>query len=94
MKKRFVFLSFIFLLVLFGCEDAEESETSGSTVFAISTSPTIEYVLIGEEGKVGFVVGSGRKGEAAAETILLSSPISTCGTCGDEMMKSVEISKS
>ncbi|MCG7346451.1 DUF4871 domain-containing protein [Sporosarcina sp. ACRSL] len=79
MKKWFVFVSFLFLFTLFGCE-AMEGKTEKKETWEVSSIFKLpvtfgdgtegEYLLIGEEGKVGFLVGSGEKGEAEAEPII------------------------
>lgn len=66
-----IVISFVFLGTTVGCESIEKKESW--TVCSTFTLPVTfgdgtegEYLLIGKEGKVGFLVGSGKKGEAVA----------------------------
>ncbi|MFC4559344.1 DUF4871 domain-containing protein [Virgibacillus kekensis] len=73
-RKISILVSLIFLVINVGCTAQEESETwEVSSTFKINVSfndgTDGEYLLIGEEEKVGFLVGSGEKGEAVASPI-------------------------
>jgi hypothetical protein len=74
-SKIIILVSFIFLVTIVGCENYGKSEN-----WEVSSNFTLpvtfgngtegEYLLIGEEGKVGFLVGSGKKGEVVGTPII------------------------
>lgn len=76
MKNKIVMLiSLLFLMTLVGCENIDKNETwKVSPTFSLPVTfgdgTEGEYLLIGEEGKVGFLVGSGKKGEAVEVPII------------------------
>lgn len=75
MKKTM--LSLLLLAVLVGCsgksETVKKEDMEVSSTFSIPVTfgdgTEGEYVLVGEEGKIGFLVGSGVKGEAGVQSI-------------------------
>jgi len=76
MKNKMIkLISLLFLVTLVGCNIMDKNETpEASTTFSLPVTfndgTKGEYLLIGEEGKVGFLVGSGKKGEAVEEKII------------------------
>ncbi|PKR77352.1 hypothetical protein CEY16_11510 [Halalkalibacillus sediminis] len=73
--KIFILVLIILLAVLVACKEQEESKIwEVSPTFHIPVTfndgTEGEYLLIGEEEKAGFLVGSGEKGEAVARPII------------------------
>ncbi|MGA3601750.1 DUF4871 domain-containing protein [Lysinibacillus agricola] len=74
-NKMIMLISVLFLVSLVGCNNTDKNETREvSSTFSLPVTfgdgTKGEYLLIGEEGKVGFLVGSGKKGEAVEEKII------------------------
>lgn len=74
-NKMIMLISLLFLMTLVGCNNTDTNETRDvSSTFSLPVTfgdgTKGEYLLIGEEGKVGFLVGSGKKGEAVEEKII------------------------
>lgn len=78
-NKIIMWISALILMTLVGCKNVEEDKK-------LEESPTFtlpvtfhdgtkgEYVLIGKEGKVGILVGSGNEGEAVATRFIANQP--------------------
>ncbi|MFC5559466.1 DUF4871 domain-containing protein [Ureibacillus thermophilus] len=78
-NKIMMWISVLLLMTLVGCKNVEEDKK-------LEESPTFtlpvtfhdgtkgEYVLIGKEGKVGILVGSGNEGEAVATRFIANQP--------------------
>jgi len=65
----------LFLTIIVGCKNVVSDKTiEVSSVFALpfTFGNGVEgyYLLIGKEGKVGFLVGSGRRGKATTMPII------------------------
>ncbi|MFJ8511829.1 hypothetical protein [Lysinibacillus xylanilyticus] len=65
----------LFLMTLVGCNNIDENENREvSLTFSLpvtfSDGTKGEYLLIGEEGKVGLLVGSGKTDEAVEEKFI------------------------
>ncbi|ETT81064.1 hypothetical protein MKZ08_15435 [Viridibacillus sp. FSL R5-0477] len=74
-NKMIMLISLLFLMTLVGCNNTDTNETREvSPTFSLPVTfgdgTKGEFLLIGEEGKVGFLVGSGKKGEAVEEKII------------------------
>ena len=68
-------ISMLFLMTIVGCNNIDKKETrevssTFSLPITLGDGTEGEYLLIGEEGKVGFLVGSGKKGEVVEEKII------------------------
>ncbi|WP_199777652.1 DUF4871 domain-containing protein [Lysinibacillus sp. FJAT-14745] len=68
-------ISMLFLMTLVGCNNIDKKETrevssTFSLPITLGDGTEGEYLLIGEEGKVGFLVGIGKKGEVVEEKII------------------------
>jgi len=68
-------ISVLFLMTLVGCNNIDKKETREvSSTFSLPVTfgdgTEGEYLLIGEEEKVGFLIGSGKKGEAVEMPII------------------------
>ncbi|MEK4760782.1 DUF4871 domain-containing protein [Viridibacillus sp. FSL E2-0187] len=74
-NKLIMLISLLFLMTLVGCNNVDKNETREvSSTFSIPVTfgdgAKGEYLLIGEEGKVGLLVGSGKTGEVIEEKII------------------------
>ena len=74
-NKMIMLISVLFLMSLVGCENIDENEDrevspNFSLPVTFGDGTKGEYLLIGEEGKVGFLVGSGKTGEAVEEKFI------------------------
>ncbi|MFJ8513319.1 DUF4871 domain-containing protein [Lysinibacillus xylanilyticus] len=74
-NKMIMLISILFLMTLVGCNNIDKKETrevssTFSLPITLGDGTEGEYLLIGEEGKVGFLVGSGKKGEVVEEKII------------------------
>lgn len=84
MKKFLVFLSLLLLLV--GCSEQETKEKEAVSSNHWQVSPTFDipvdfedgkkgkYVLIGKEGRLGFLVGSGSEDDVEIDPIIKGKP--------------------
>ena len=68
-------ISLLFLMTLVGCNNIDKNEIREvSSTFSLPVTfgdgTKGEYLLIGEEGKVGLLVGSGKTGEVVEEKII------------------------
>lgn len=66
-------------MTLVGCKNVDENKKlEASPTFTIPVTYNEgtkgEYVLIGKEGKVGILVGSGNEGEAVATKFIANKP--------------------
>ncbi|MFJ7183567.1 DUF4871 domain-containing protein [Lysinibacillus xylanilyticus] len=70
-NKMIMLISMLFIMTLVGCKkETREVSSTFSLPVTFGDGTEGEYLLIGEEGKVGFLVGSGKKGEAEEEKII------------------------
>lgn len=74
-NKMIMLISTLLLITLVGCNNIDKKKTRElSCTFSLPVTLDDgiegEYLLIGEEGKVGFLIGSGKKGEAVEEKII------------------------
>ena len=71
-NKLMLLISFVLLAILVGCENSETLEVNSTFALPVTLSDGTdgEYLLLGKEGKIGFLVGTGKKGEAVAEPII------------------------
>ena len=74
-NKMVMLISMLFLMTIVGCNNIDKKETrevssTFSLPITLGDGTEGEYLLIGEEGKVGFLVGSGKKGEVVEEKII------------------------
>ncbi|GAB0168936.1 DUF4871 domain-containing protein [Lysinibacillus sp. CTST325] len=74
-NKMIMLISMLFLMTIVGCNNIDKKETrkvssTFSLPITLGDGTEGEYLLIGEEGKVGFLVGSGKKGEVVEEKII------------------------
>lgn len=74
-NKLIILISTLLLITLVGCNNIDKKEirelsSTFSLPVTLGDGTEGEYLLIGEEGKVGFLVGSGKKGEAVEEKII------------------------
>lgn len=66
-----IFTSILCGGLLVGCENSEQQlSATFSLPVTFGNGTDGEYLLIGKEGKVGFLIGSGEKGEAVEEPII------------------------
>lgn len=83
MKKILVFLSVLLLLV--GCSEKETKEKEAVSSNHWQVSPTFDipidfggkkgkYVLLGKEGRLGFLVGSGNEDDIKIDPIIKGKP--------------------
>lgn len=68
-------ISLLFLMILVGCNNMDKNETvEVSSTFSLPVTfgdgTKGEYLLIGEEGKFGLLIGSGKTGEVVEEKII------------------------
>ena len=74
-NKLIMLISLLVLMTLVGCNNIDKNETrEESSTFSLPVTygdgTKGEYLLIGEEGKVGLLVGSGKTGEVVEEKII------------------------
>ncbi|MFJ7665990.1 DUF4871 domain-containing protein [Lysinibacillus sp. NPDC097195] len=74
-SKTILLISMLLLITLVGCTNIDNKETrevnsTFSLPITLGDGTEGEYLLIGEEEKVGFLVGSGKKGEVVEEKII------------------------
>ncbi|MFJ7735777.1 DUF4871 domain-containing protein [Lysinibacillus sp. NPDC097287] len=74
-NKMIMLISLLFLMTLVGCNNTDKNETrelssTFSLPFTFGDGTEGEYLFIGEEGKVGLLVGSGKTGEVVEEKII------------------------
>ncbi|MFJ7981597.1 DUF4871 domain-containing protein [Lysinibacillus xylanilyticus] len=74
-NKMIMLIPVLFLMTLVGCNNIDENENREvSPTFSLPVTfddgTKGEYLLIGEEGKVGLLVGSGKTGEAVEEKFI------------------------
>ncbi len=70
MKRLFAGL--LFAVLLMGCSDEERISVSPTFKLPVTFGDGTEgeYVLIGKEGRLGFLIGSGKKGESEVQPIV------------------------
>mgnify|MGYP001156627584 CR=1 FL=1 len=78
-NKIIMLISVLLLMTLVGCKNFDENkklEASPTFTLPVTFHDGIkgEYVLIGKEGKVGILVGSGNEGEAVATKFIANQP--------------------
>lgn len=74
-SKIIIGISLLFLITIVGCKNVNNDKTlEASPLFALPVTfgngVEGDYLLIGKEGKVGFLVGSGKRGEATTMPII------------------------
>lgn len=74
-NKMIILIILLCFMTLVGCNNNDEKEIrevspTFSLPITLADGTEGEYLLIGQEGKVGFLVGSGKKGEAVEEKII------------------------